>query len=102
MVDRVAIVAEVYSTVSEMHLSLLEPQSRFEDKLLGISVICPQNGSVVLKGFSKHDSGDKKALWSQTIYIYIYVLLCIVDNTGRHDIDFGREGLINDLCFFSF
>ena len=30
------------------------------------------------------------------------MLLYIVDNTGRHDIDSGREGLINDLGFLSY
>ena len=47
----------------------------------------------------EHDS-DLKALWSQSIYRY--VLLCIVDNAGRHHIEFGREGLINDWSFFSY
>ena len=42
----------------------------------------------------KHDSGDIKALWSQRIYGY--VLLYIVDYT-RYDIDFGREGFIDDF-----
>ena len=45
-----------------------------------------------------HDSDGVKALWSQSIYIYI--LQYIVDNTGRHDIDFGREGLIHGLDLF--
>ena len=31
------------------------------------------------------------ALWSQIMYIY--VILYIVDNAGRYDRDFGREGL---------
>ena len=33
------------------------------------------------------------------------MLLYVADNTGRHDIDdidFRREGLINDLSFFSY
>ena len=42
-----------------------------------------------------------KALSPQSIYRY--VLLYIVDNAGRHAIDFGREGLImNDLSFFHY
>ena len=49
----------------------------------------------------EHDSGDIKALRSQSIYSY--VLLYIVDNAGRRDIDFGREGVIvDDLSFFSY
>ena len=64
LVDRVAIVAEVYSAVCQL------------------------------------DSGDINALWSQSIHRY--VLLYIVDNTGRHGIDFEREGLLNDLSLFSF
>ena len=31
-----------------------------------------------------------------------YVLLHIVDNTGKHDIDFGTEELINGLSFFRY
>ena len=48
----------------------------------------------------EHDSGDIKVMSSQSIYRY--VLLYIVDNTGRHGIDFEREGLLNDLSLFSF
>ena len=33
-------------------LTLLEPQSRFGNKLLGIRVVCPQNGTAFLKGLS--------------------------------------------------
>ena len=33
-------------------LTPLEPQSRFGDKLLGIWVVCPQNGAAVLKGLN--------------------------------------------------
>ena len=47
----------------------------------------------------KHESVDIKALWSQGIYRHL--LLYIVDNTGRHDNDFGRDGLINYLNFLS-
>ena len=36
-----------------------------------------------------HDSGDVKALWSQSIYGYL--LLHNVDNTRRHDIGIGRD-----------
>ena len=64
LVDRVAIVAEVYSAVCQL------------------------------------DSGDINALWSQSIHRY--VLLYIVDNTGRHYIVFGSEGLINSLSFFTY
>ena len=45
-------------------------------------------------------------LWrhkSSVVTKYIYVLLHIVDNAGRHYIDFGRAGLIiNDLSLFSY
>ena len=47
-----------------------------------------------------HDSGDIKALWSRSTYRYV-LLLYIVDNARRHYIDFGREGLLNDLGFFN-
>ena len=70
LVDRVAIVVEVYGAVCQLYLETLE-----------------------------HDSGDVKALWSKRIYRY--VLLYVVDNAGRHDIDFGREGLIIDYLSFS-
>ena len=48
----------------------------------------------------EHDSSDIKALWSQNLHRY--VLRYIVDNAGRHDIDFGREGLITDFTFYSY
>ena len=50
-----------------------------------------------LKTF-EHDSGDTKALWSQSVYRY--ALLYIVDNTGRHDHDLGSEGLISNNVEF--
>ena len=40
-------------------LTLLEPQSRFGDKLLGIRVVCPQNGTPVLKGLKGRGGGGK-------------------------------------------
>ena len=49
----------------------------------------------------KHHSGDIEALQSQ-ITIYRYILLYvvgIVDNTVRHYVDFGRDGVINLLEF---
>ena len=43
-----------YNAVAQrLHLllfNLLEPQSRFGDKLLGIRLVCPQHGTAVLKG----------------------------------------------------
>ena len=33
-------------------LTLLEPQSRFGDKSLGVRLVCPQIGTAVLKGLS--------------------------------------------------
>ena len=38
-------------------------------------------------------TGDIKALWSQSIYRYV-LLLYIVENAGRHYIDFGRKLLV--------
>ena len=64
-VDRVTVVAEVYNAVCQLHSRCLA---------------------------LKHGSGDIKALWSQTIFIQICIIL--LHNTGRHDVDFGREGLI--------
>ena len=74
LVDKVAIVAKAYSAVCQLH-SRLRKTTRATKKLCG-----------------------------QKAYIYICgtSTLYIVDNTGRHDIDFGREGLINDLSFFSY
>ena len=43
----------------------------------------------------------QKSLTITSPSIYRYVLVYIVDNTGRHDIDFGREGLSDDSSFFS-
>ena len=37
--------------------TLLGPQSRFWDKLLEICVVCPQNGTAVLKGLNKLERG---------------------------------------------
>ena len=34
----------------EHGLTLLEPQSRFGDQPLKLQVVCPQNGTAVLKG----------------------------------------------------
>ena len=42
-------------------LSLSGPQSRFGDKLFRIGVVCPRNGTAVLKGVSKgHQQGYTK------------------------------------------
>lgn len=54
---------------------------------------------VVLKP-CEHDSGDTKALSSRSIYRY--VLLYIVHNAGRNDVDLGREMLFYDLSFFRY
>ena len=71
LVDMVAIVAEVYGAVCQLYLRL-------------------RNTTLVTYKLCSHKA-----------YIDMYVLLYIVDNAGRHDIDFGREGFINDLSFFS-
>ena len=34
------------------HLTPLEPQSRFGDKPVKFQVVCPQNGTAVLKGLT--------------------------------------------------
>ena len=36
----------------EESLTLLEPRSRFVDKPLKFQVVCPQNGTAVVKGLS--------------------------------------------------
>ena len=33
-----------------LHLTLFGPQSCFEDRVLIVKVVCPQNGAAVLKG----------------------------------------------------
>ena len=38
--------------VQQMYRTLLEPQSRFGDKALKFQVVCPQNGTEVLKGLA--------------------------------------------------
>ena len=48
MCDLVA--TRIGSAVKALKLRPLEPQSRFGDKLLEIRVVCPQNGTAVLKG----------------------------------------------------
>ena len=40
------------NTVSCCVLALVRVQSRFGDKLLGIWLVCPQNGTAVLKGLT--------------------------------------------------
>ena len=69
LVDRVAVVVEVYVVVCQLRLC---------------------------------NTTLATALWSQSIYRYVLVLLYIVGNAGRNYIEIGREGLIfNDLSFFS-
>ena len=38
----------------EYHSTLLEPQSRFGDRPLKFQVVCPQNGTAVLKGLKRY------------------------------------------------
>ena len=71
----------------------------FVDRVAFVAEVYSFSGLPAARKTLKYDSDDIKALWSQSIYRY--VLLYIVDNAGRHDIDFGREGLINDLTFFT-
>ena len=44
-------------------LTHLEPQSRFRDNLLEIYVVCPQNGTAVLKGSRDHRSYECTAVF---------------------------------------
>ena len=47
-------------------LALLEPQSRSGDKLPEVSVVCPQNGTAVLKGLMTllgQQRGEPPPLW---------------------------------------
>ena len=69
------------------------------DRVAVVPEVCNAVLSAALKAL-KHDSVDVKALWSRTIYRYVLLILYIVDDTGRHDIDFGTEGLINYLSIF--
>ena len=41
--------------IPQQFLTLLEPQSAFGDKLLNFQVVCPQNGTAVLKGLTISD-----------------------------------------------
>ena len=51
----------------------------------------------------ENDSDDITPLWAQGIYRYqVCTTVYTIDNAGRHDFDFGREGLINALSFFSY
>ena len=38
------------SSYPQQFLTLLEPQSRFGDKPVNFQLVCPQNGTAVLKG----------------------------------------------------
>ena len=49
-------------TMSWWLLTLLEPQSRFGDKILGIWLVCPQNGTAVLKGL-RHTFHHSPIYW---------------------------------------
>ena len=49
MVDSLAGIA---AGPSEFGLTLLEPRSRFGDNPLKFQVVCPQNGTAVLKGLT--------------------------------------------------
>ena len=43
--------------------TLLEPQSRFGDKQVKFRVVCPRNGTAVLKGLIDTDPGPQIMLW---------------------------------------
>ena len=68
------------------------------DRVAIVAVI--QRGLPAALKTLKHGSGDIKTLLSQSINRS--ALLYIVDDTGGHGIDFEREGLTNDLSFFSY
>ena len=59
-----------------------EPQSRFGDKLLGNGVVCPQNGTAVLKG-----------LITGACIRYSYYV-CVVHETNTRIVN-----IILDICF---
>ena len=52
----------------------LAPQSRFEDKLLRICMVCPQKGTAVLKGL-KHIAGFLRVACTGTTACLAAVLL---------------------------
>ena len=43
-------------------IALLGPQSRFGDKLLEIRLVCPQNGTAVLKGLGSVNMARAESL----------------------------------------
>ena len=47
-----SIYQNIGSSMYQNVLTLLEPQSRFGDKPVKLEVICPQNGTAVLKGLT--------------------------------------------------
>ena len=46
-----------------MLLTPLGPQSRFGDKLLEICLVCPQNGTAVLKGLTVNPVSTAVPIW---------------------------------------
>ena len=54
-------------------LTLLEPRSRFGDKLPRIRLLCPQNGTAVLKGLSVYHRLEYDLLFS-----LFYLLSCFL------------------------
>ena len=49
-------------------LTLLEPQSRFGDKPVKFQVVCPQNGTAVLKGLcGEYGIDQRKQTWAAEV-----------------------------------
>ena len=42
----------MFTLMTKILLTLLEPQSRFGDKRLEFQVVCPKNGTAVLEGLN--------------------------------------------------
>ena len=66
--SRLSVCLSVFIPLLSCMLNLLEPQSRFGDKLLIIWVVCPQNGTAVLKGLSS------QPLLLGIIYVPVFVI----------------------------
>ena len=55
--------------VLDIRLTLLQPQSRFGDKPLKFQVVCPQNGTAVLKGLTPQFS--RSQFWVTEVCCYL-------------------------------
>ena len=64
----------------------------FVDRVANVAEVYSFSGLPAARMTLKYDSDDIKALWSQSIYRYIYVLLYIVDNTEDIILTPGGKG----------